>query len=174
MIVRRYWQPFQEMNTVKQQLDQLFEEFSGVEATKPVTTWTPAAALVEDEAALTLYVQLPGVSAEDIDIQASREVVAISGDRKAPTLAEGETLRRNEFRYGSFRRMMSLPVAIDPKGVSAEYEAGVLTVTLPKAEDERNKVVKVSVAGAQPAAIAQAPEAQTEAASPEAGNADAQ
>lgn len=166
MIVRRYWQPFQEMNTVKQQLDQLFEEFSGVETAN--TTWTPAATLLENEEALTLQLQIPGVDAEEIDIQASREVVAIAGTRKAPELVEGETLRRSEFRYGSFRRVVSLPVAINPQGVSAQYEAGILVVTLPKAEDERNKVVKVSVAGAQPA-IAET----TEANASDEGNANA-
>ena len=156
MIVRRYWQPFQEMNTVKQQLDQLFEEFSGVETAS--APWTPAATLTETDTALILQLQLPGVNAEEIDIQASREVVAIAGNRQAPALAEGETLRRNEFRYGSFRRVASLPVAIDPQGVSADYQAGILVVTLPKAEDERNKVVKVNVAGVQPA-IAETTEA---------------
>ena len=166
MIVRRYWQPFQEMNTVKQQLDQLFEEFSGGETAS--TTWTPAATLIENEEALILQLQLPGVNAEEIDIQASREVVAIAGTRQAPTLAEGETLRRNEFRHGSFRRVVSLPVAIDPQGVSAQYEAGILVVTLPKAEEERNKVVKVSVVGSQPA-IADTTEAQTS----DEGNGDA-
>ena len=161
MIVRRYWQPFQEMNSVKQQLDQLFEEFSGTETAS--TTWTPAATLIENEEALTLQLQLPGVNPEEIDIQASREVVAIAGNRQSPELAEGDTLRRSEFRYGSFRRIISLPVAIDPKDVSAQYEAGILIVTLPKAEDERNKVVKVSVAGSHQQAIAQAAEANVEA-----------
>ena len=158
MIVRRYWQPFsnldREFSTVKQQLDQLFDDFAGVEAAP--TTWTPAVSLVESEAALTLHVQLPGVDANNIDVQASREVVAISGDRKAPELGENEKLRRNEFRYGSFRRVVSLPVAIDPKRVTADYEAGLLVLTLPKAEDERNKVVKVNIAGAKPAEIAEA------------------
>lgn len=164
MIVRRYWQPFQEFNTVKQQLDQLFDDFAGVE-TAP-TTWTPAVSLVETEDALTLHVQLPGVNADNIDVQASREVVAISGDRTTPELGESQKLRRNEFRYGSFRRVVSLPVAIDPKSVTADYEAGILMLTLPKAEDERNKVVKVSVAGTKPAAIAEATESEaTEAAS---------
>lgn len=168
MIVRRYWQPFQEFNTVKQQLDQLFDDFAGVE-TAP-TTWTPAVSLLESEAALTLHVQLPGVDADGIDIQASREVVAISGDRTAPELAEGTKLRRNEFRYGAFRRVVSLPVAIDPKNVTADYEAGLLVLTLPKAEDERNKVVKVSVAGAsEKPAIADAAETNTA----EAGDTDA-
>ncbi|KPQ37389.1 MAG: HSP20 family protein [Phormidesmis priestleyi Ana] len=146
MIVHRYWQPLQEFNTVKQQLDQLFDDFAGVE-TAP-TTWTPAVTLVESEEALMLHVQLPGVDADAIDIQAGREVVAISGDRTAPELSEGAKLRRNEFRYGAFRRVVSLPVAIDPKAVTADYEAGILVLMLPKAEDERNKVVKVSVTGA--------------------------
>ncbi|MEM8505157.1 MAG: Hsp20/alpha crystallin family protein [Cyanobacteria bacterium P01_D01_bin.1] len=153
MIVR-YWQPFQEMNAVKQQLDQLFDDFAGVE-TAP-TTWTPAATLVESEGALTLRIQLPGINVDDIDIQASREVVAVSGTRPSLELAEGETLRRNEFRYGGFRRVVSLPVAIDHNAVTADYEAGVLVLTLPKAEDVRNKVVKVSVAGAKPAELAKA------------------
>ncbi|MGB7250392.1 MAG: Hsp20/alpha crystallin family protein [Phormidesmis sp.] len=166
MIVRRYWQPFQEFNTVKQQLDQLFDDLSGIE-TAP-TTWTPAVTLVENADALTLHVQLPGVNADKIDVQASREVVAISGDRSSLSLAEGETLRRNEFRYGAFRRVVSLPVAIDPKAVTANYEAGILVLTLPKAEDERNKVVKVSISGTQPAEIADAADVPGEKAATEA------
>ncbi|MFK8182390.1 MAG: Hsp20/alpha crystallin family protein [Phormidesmis sp.] len=157
MIVRRYWQPFSQFNQefagVKEQLDQLFDEFAGVEAAP--TTWTPAVSLVESEDTLTLHVQLPGVDANHIDVQASREVVAISGDRKAPELSETDKLRRNEFRYGSFRRVVSLPVAIDPKTVTADYEAGLLVLTLPKAEEERNKVVKVSIAGADKPALAE-------------------
>ena len=74
-------------------------------------------------------------------------------------MAEGETLRRNEFRYGAFRRVVSLPVAIDHNAVTADYEAGVLVLTLPKAEDVRNKVVKVSVAGAKPAELTEAADA---------------
>ena len=163
MIVRRYWQPSlsnfnQEFNTVKRQLDQLFDDFAGVEAAP--ATWTPAVSLVEGEDALTLHVQLPGVDANNIDIQASREVIAISGDRKAPELSENHKLRRNEFRYGSFRRVLSLPVGIDPKSVTADYEAGLLVLTLPKAEDERNKVVRVNITGVEQPAIAEATETE--------------
>ncbi|MEM9149717.1 MAG: Hsp20/alpha crystallin family protein [Cyanobacteria bacterium P01_F01_bin.3] len=126
-------------------LDQLFDELSGVESSP--TTWTPAATLVESENALTLHVELPGIKADEIDIQASREVIAISGSRPALEVGEGEKLRRNEFRYGGFRRVVSLPEPIDHTAVSADYEAGILVIHLPKAEEARNKVVKVSVAG---------------------------
>ena len=149
MIVRRYFQPFSELNTVKQQLDQLFDDFAGIETAS--TTWTPAARLTENEEALTLTLQLPGIDVDSIDVQASREVVAVSGHRVAPETAEGETLRRNEFRYGPFRRVVSLPIGIEPKSVTADYNAGMLVLTLPKAEDVRNRVVKVNVNGAQPA-----------------------
>lgn len=144
MIVRHYWQPFQELNTVRQQLDRLFDDFAGIESAP--TPWTPALTLVESDEALTLQVQLPGVDPDKIDIQASREVIALSGERSAPELSEGYRLRRNEFRYGTFRRVVSLPVAIDPQAVRADYAAGILIVTLPKAQEERNKVVKVAVA----------------------------
>lgn len=169
MLVRRYWQPFSEMNAVKTQLDQLFDDLSGVESAP--TTWTPAATLVESEDALTLHVQLPGVNADEIDIQANREVVAISGNRPTLEVGEGEKIRRNEFRYGAFRRVVSLPVAIESKDVTANYEAGVLTLHLPKAEDVRNRVVKVNVAGTSPAAIDAAEAENTKAAD---ANQDAQ
>ena len=159
MLVRRYWQPFSEVNTVKHQLEQLFDELTA--APNAATTWTPAATLVESEDALTLHVQLPGVKADEIDIQASREVVAISGQRPELEIGEGEKLRRNEFRYGAFRRVVSLPIAIEPTEVSADYEAGVLVLTLPKAEDVRNKVVKVNVAGVAPVAIVDTAEGET-------------
>ncbi|MEL7512161.1 MAG: Hsp20 family protein, partial [Cyanobacteria bacterium J06554_3] len=50
------------------------------------------------------------------------------------------------FRYGAFRRVVSLPVGIEPKSVTADYEAGLLVLNLPKAEDVRNRIVKVNVA----------------------------
>lgn len=149
MIVR-YWQPFREIEAVRKQLDQVFDEFvgsgNGVE-----TTWTPAATLIDMGNVLELQVQLPGVKTEDVDIQASRELVSISGSRKAPQLDESDCVIRNEVRYGAFHRVVALPIAIQPDQVQASYDSGVLTIRLPKTEAAINRVVKVSISGLEAA-----------------------
>jgi HSP20 family protein len=85
------------------------------------------------------------MEAKDIDIQVTAEAVAISGERKSEIKTEEKGMTRTEFRYGKFRRVIPLPVRIQNTNVSADYKDGILTLTLPKAEEEKNKVVKVSL-----------------------------
>ncbi len=81
----------------------------------------------------------------DLDIQATLEAVSVSGDRKSETKTEDKGMTRTEFRYGKFQRVIPLPGRINNSHVQAEYKDGILTLTLPKAEEEKNKVVKVKV-----------------------------
>jgi HSP20 family protein len=152
MIVR-YWQPLQEVDTLRRQLDRMFDDWVGAD---PVvdTTWTPAISLTAEGDDYVLQVQLPGVEAETIDLQASRKSIAISGERKAPDYTDNQHLLHNEVRYGTFWRVVTLPTAIEHDQVQADYAQGMLTVRLPKAVEARNQVVKVSIQGAQPPAIA--------------------
>lgn len=149
MIVR-YWQPFREMEAVRKQLDQVFDDLVG-SGNAVETTWTPAASLIDAGDTIELQVELPGIKTEDIDIQASREMLSISGSRKAPRLEESHRVVRNEVRYGAFRRVVSLPVAIQPDRVKASYDSGILTVHLPKTEAALNRVVRVNVNGLEAA-----------------------
>jgi HSP20 family protein len=73
------------------------------------------------------------------------EAVAISGERKSETKTEENGMTRSEFRYGKFRRVIPLPTRIQNTNVVAEYKDGILNLTLPKAEEEKNKVVKVEL-----------------------------
>lgn len=141
MIVR-YWQPFQEIETIRQQLDNIFEDLT------PTATadWMPAVDLVDAGDDYALEVVLPGMSAENIEIEASRKSITISGERIAAEVDENKTVLRRERRYGSFRRVVQLPVVIDHENVSADYSNGILTVHVPKAAEVRNQVVKVNVA----------------------------
>lgn len=143
MIVR-YWQPFQEIETIKQQLDTIFEDLT------PATTtdWLPAVDLIDAGEHYVLEVVLPGLNADDINIEASRKSITLSGERAATEYGEDKTVLRRERRYGSFRRVVNLPVAIDHEQVSADYTNGVLTVHVPKSAEVRNQVVKINVAPA--------------------------
>jgi HSP20 family protein len=80
-----------------------------------------------------------------LDVQVTAEAVSINGERKSETKTEEKGVTRSEFRYGSFRRVIPLPARIKNDQVQAEYKNGVLSLNLPKAEAEKNKVVKVNL-----------------------------
>ena len=80
-----------------------------------------------------------------MDVQVTAEAVAISGERRQETKTEDKGMTRSEFRYGSFRRVIPLPAWIQNDSVQAEYKNGVLHLNLPKAEAEKNRVVKVQL-----------------------------
>lgn len=141
MIVR-YWQPFQEVETIRQQLDNIFEDFT-TEA-----GWMPAVDLVDAGDNYVIEAVLPGLSADDINIEASRKSMTLSGERAAADYGDDKTVLRRERRYGSFRRVVNLPVAVDHEQVSADYTNGILTLNVPKAAEVRNRVVKVNVGSA--------------------------
>ncbi|MGD1952285.1 MAG: Hsp20/alpha crystallin family protein [Leptolyngbyaceae cyanobacterium] len=137
MIVR-YWQPFQEIETIRQQLDNIFEDL-----TPATTDWIPAVDLIDAGDNYVLDVVLPGLKGDDINIEASRKSIAVSGERTAA--GDDQQVLRRERRYGSFRRVINLPVAIDHEQVSADYTNGILTVHVPKSAEVRHQVVKVNV-----------------------------
>lgn len=145
MIVR-YWHPFQEVESLRRQLDSVFNEVSNVIETAP-TAWTPAIRLVENSDRYVLTIQLSGINPDAIDIQATRESLVISGERLQPEVAEGDRVLHDDIRYGSFRRVVNLPEAIQNDAVEAHFEHGFLMLTLPKVEEFRNKVVKISLNG---------------------------
>lgn len=143
MIVR-YWQPFREMDVLRRQIDDLFGDLTDM-TTAVKTTWTPAIRLVDQGDEYVLQVQLLGVNAEDLDIQVTREAVVITGERKAADVSEGQRLLFDDLRYGSFRRVVTLPEAIQNANVQADFANGMLTLTLPKVVEVRNKVVKINL-----------------------------
>ncbi len=85
------------------------------------------------------------MSAKDLDIQVMVDRVSIAGERKSETKTEENGRTRSEFSYGKFSRVIPLPIKIQNTNVTAEYKNGILNLTLPKAEAERNKVVKVNL-----------------------------
>ena len=142
MALVRY-NPWQEMNSLQRQLNRLFDD-----ALTPAN-WDdfgnfskiPAAELTETEDAVHLKLEVPGMEAKDLDIQVMADRVAISGERKS----EINDKTRSEFRYGKFQRVIPLPIKIQNTNVTADYKDGILNLTLPKAEEEKNKVVKVNL-----------------------------
>ena len=146
MALVRY-NPWREMNSIQRQLNRLFDD------TLIPANWNdfanfsqlPAAELTETEDALHLKLEVPGMEAKDLDVRVMADKVAIAGERKSETKTEENGRTRSEFSYGKFSRVIPLPAKIQNTNVTAEYKDGILNLTLPKSEEEKNKVVKVNL-----------------------------
>ncbi|RUT02262.1 molecular chaperone [Dulcicalothrix desertica PCC 7102] len=137
MLVR--YNPWNEMNAITRQLDSLFQDFQAP------TFRTPAAELHETDEAVHLKLELPGVEASYVDIEVSENAVKVVAERKAETKTDENGKVRSEFYYGKFQRVISLRARIQNTAVTTEYKDGILNLTLPKSETEKNKVVKVNL-----------------------------
>lgn len=145
------WQPWRELELLRQQMDQVFNELSRNESELGLplggreTTWIPAIELKETDTELILKAQLPGVSADDLDVQVMQEAISIAGEHHDEKRTEEKGLLRSEFRYGRFQRLIPLPVPVQNEQVKAEFNHGVLMLTLPKMTATPRKVVKVNL-----------------------------
>ena len=104
--------------------------------------WSPALDLYQDKDNVVAVVELPGMKKEDIDISLRDGTLTISGERKSQT-SNGEKAERTERYIGRFRRSVTLPTRVDADKISASYRDGILTVTLPKAEEAKPKQIEV-------------------------------
>ena len=145
MLVRRY-NPWQELNTLERHINGLLGD------TRVSSAWfdrdfikVPAAELQETDDAIHLKLELPGLEAKDLDIQVTEDAVHISGERKSETKTENNGTTKSEFYYGKFQRVIPLSARIQNTNVTADYKDGILNLTLPKSEQEKNKVVKVNL-----------------------------
>ncbi len=139
----RYRQPWREMDVMRHQLDQLFNEMT--RSPEPQTNWRPAIELKDTGDHLVVCAELPGIEAKDLNVEVTREAVSIAGEHRQAQKTEEKGIFRSEFRYGQFRRVVSLPVEVQNDQVQADYKDGILTLTLPKVVETRNQVVKVNL-----------------------------
>ncbi|MEK0181590.1 MAG: Hsp20/alpha crystallin family protein [Oscillatoriales cyanobacterium] len=140
------WEPLREMDSLQREMNRLFDSLTpAVDRSSNGVAFVPPAEIHDTPEAIHLKLEIPGMEAEDLDVQVTAEAVAISGERRSETQTTEKGMTRSEFRYGSFRRVIPLPTRIQNESVEAEYKNGVLSLNLPKAEAEKNRVVKVQI-----------------------------
>ena len=106
----------------------------------------PALDVEEDADAFTLHVELPGVRAEDVEVSIEENVLTVSGERSFYADKEAEGFRRIERSFGRFHRAVRLPARVDAGRVHAVHRDGVLTITVPKAEESKPRRIAVKAA----------------------------
>ena len=107
--------------------------------------WAPSVDILETENELVLKADVPGVELKDIDIQIENGTLTLKGERKFEKEEKNKGFHRLERSYGSFVRYFTVPDTVDTEHVKAEYQNGVLSVTLPKKEVAKPKAIKVQV-----------------------------
>ncbi|MBN1815181.1 MAG: Hsp20/alpha crystallin family protein [Anaerolineae bacterium] len=140
------WEPFRDLVSLREAMDRLFEE----SFVRPRTDWlapTEAGALAVDvyetEDAVVVKSAIPGIKPEDIDITVTGDTLTIKGETKFEEEVKEETYVRREMRYGSFARTLAVPTSVVADKAEADFENGVLTLTLPKAEEVKPKAIQI-------------------------------
>jgi HSP20 family protein len=106
-------------------------------------TSVPSLDVSETDKAVEVKLDVPGVSAKEIDVQLNGNLLTVSGEKKEEQEKKGKTFHRVERRYGSFSRSITLPCPVQEDEVAAEYHDGVLSITLPKTEEAKSKKIAV-------------------------------
>lgn len=150
MIMRRWtgyptWEigsPFEEFDRLQRQMDKLSDYIWGA-GQEPRAGVFPLMNVTEDKDHFYVRAELPGVSAEDLDISVTGNTLTISGERKIPSEGEKVTYHRKEREGGRFSRIITVPRELDTSKVEARSSDGVLTVILPKVEAAKPKQIQV-------------------------------
>ena len=149
------WEPFRGAAALQEQVNRLFGtvlERSAEESN--LTSWAPAVDIYETEQELVVKADLPDVEAKDLDIRVENNILTIRGERKLEKKVNEDNYLRVERAYGSFSRSFSLANTVNTEAIKAEYQNGVLTLTIPKREEAKPKQIKVNVATPAMAAAA--------------------
>jgi HSP20 family protein len=140
-----YRNPWRELDQLTNRLSQMFEEGSGYPMPSSAGAWMPAVSVEETENELILTAELPGVNADDVDIQLENNILTMRGE-KSEERKEADTNRRYhlwERSYGSFQRSFTLPRTVRADEITAEFKDGLLQVRMPKAPEARSRRIEV-------------------------------
>ena len=144
------WEPFRDLISLREAMDRLFEESfvrPGTEWLAPVGAGTLAVDMYETNDAIVVKSAIPGTKPEDLDISITSDTLTIKGETKFEEELKEEHFIRQERRYGSFCRSLTIPMPVVAGKAEAEFENGILTLTLPKAEEVKPKAIKVKAKG---------------------------
>jgi HSP20 family protein len=136
-------------------LNRLFSEaFDRSSDESNLTTWAPAVDIYETEHELVVKADLPDVKPEELDIRVENNILTIRGERKFEKKVDENNYLRVERSYGSFSRSFSLANTVNSEAIKADYNNGVLSLSIPKREEAKPKQIKVNVQATPEKAVA--------------------
>ena len=141
------WDPFREMMSLRSQMDRLLSDWprssSGWGDSESGGLQNLPLDLSESDQAYTVCASIPGIKPEDLEISVQNNMLTIRGETKSEQEREGDRWHLRERRVGQFQRTIALPNNVDSDQVGAEYNDGVLTLTLPKSEEAKPRRINI-------------------------------
>ncbi|HKI54543.1 MAG TPA: Hsp20/alpha crystallin family protein [Anaerolineales bacterium] len=137
------WEPAREMMSLRDAMDRLFDDAF----TRPLSLrdgWSvPAIDMFQTDDEIVVKAALPGIKADEVQINVTGEVLTLKGEVKQNQEMEEKAWHLREQRFGSFERSIALPTDVVADKAKADFENGILTITLPKAEEVKPKTITV-------------------------------
>lgn len=146
------YDPFRELRGLHDEMNRLFSSALPDRVEFARGAWSPSVDIFEDQDRLIVEAELPGLNREDFEVSVENNVLTLKGERKFEKKTEGDNYHRVERSYGSFTRQFTLPQTVTADGATADFENGVLRVSLPKREE--TKARKIEITGSNPSAKA--------------------
>ncbi|MCA9960673.1 MAG: Hsp20/alpha crystallin family protein [Anaerolineales bacterium] len=140
------WNPLREMMNLRHEIDRLFEETMEWPLHDTVLSEL-ALDLSETDEAYVVQASVPGIAPDDVEISITNNVLTITGEFKAEEETDKKQWHLRERRYGRFTRQLSFPTKVDSAAAAAEYANGILTLTVPKAEEVKPKRIAIKIGG---------------------------
>lgn len=142
------YDPFGDMASFQDDMNRLFTDFfSRAPGRRSIAEglWAPLMDIEETKDDIVVKAEIPGMKKEEIKIQITGDVLCISGDRKHEEETKDKTYHRIERVYGQFQRVIKLPSEVQSGKTKANYENGLLTIVIPKAEEVKPKEIAIEV-----------------------------
>jgi HSP20 family protein len=137
------WEPAREMMTLREAMDRLFDDAF----TRPLSlreNWSaPAIDMYQTDDEIVVKAALPGIKPDEVQIDVTGEVLTIKGETKQQEEKKEKAWHIREQRWGVFERSVVLPTDVVSDKAKAEFENGILTIILPKAEEVKPKVISI-------------------------------
>lgn len=140
------WDPWRDIMSLRDRMNRLFEDtFTGRGEEQDIMagTWAPSVDIYETEKEMVLAAEVPGIDEKDIEVKVENNTLTLAGERKLEKETKEDNYHRIERAYGKFSRSFTLPSYIDQENIKAEYENGILKVSMPKKPELQPKKVKV-------------------------------
>ena len=141
------WDPFKDLVNLRDTMNRMFSESGpprrGWDEDFTTSSWAPRVDIFEKGDNIVMKAELPGISKEDIDINVENNILTLKGERKREKEVEEENFYRIERYHGTFSRSFTLPRTVDPEKIDAKYRDGVLELTLPRAEEAKQKKIQI-------------------------------
>lgn len=139
------WTPRDEMDVFAR--DPFFRRFFDLvdENSTSERAWHPALDLIEEKDRLVVHLEMPGVDPAQVQVQLQEDLLTVHGERKSETRSELGKVLKSEHAVGAFTRSVQLPYRVQNDKVKASYRNGIMTITLPKAEEHVGRQIPVEV-----------------------------